>query len=130
MNFSLDHNHHTVEVKSKWMGWSIKGLSLDGNDLDFFHHRLENAEEMELNGIALKIDYEFEYKDPESGILEYVDPNKISSSYFQIVKPSDYKLTVKVDKNLTGKDRLIKIHVGDGNYFGSIDVLQSGISPN
>jgi hypothetical protein len=114
-------------VKSNWTGWGIKGLSLNGGEeLDLFHEKDKNAKEMKLDGMTLQIEYEIEYTNPNSGVVEYISPYRISGDYFEIWQPSEKKLTVMLEKNLTGKERIIKIHVGDGNYFGSIDIIQSG----
>jgi hypothetical protein len=104
----------------EWGNWSIKKLSLDGHDLDFFTNPA-NAKEMELNGMTLKIEYE--YEDMDVGI--YRSPCKISGDYFEIVKNSEYKLIINMNVNLTGKKRLINIEVGDGNNFYPISITQN-----
>jgi hypothetical protein len=118
MKFNLDYKEQEITTKTKYINWSIKGLSLDGSDeIDLFTNREDNAQEMELNGIVLKIDYDENQK-----------PNKISCDYFEIEQPSEKKLTVKLKENQTGKDRMIKIFVGDGNYHGTIDITQSSMN--
>jgi hypothetical protein len=115
MKFNLDYKEQEITTKTKYINWSIKGLSLDGSDeIDFFTNREDNKQEMELNGTVLKVDYDENQK-----------PNKISCEYFEIEKQSEKKLTVKLKENQTGKDRVIKIFVGDGNYHGTIDITQS-----
>ena len=127
MKFSVDYNQHEIEVKSKWTGWDIMGLSLDGGkELNFFYYSEANSKEMELDGVALKIEYVTEYTNPNTGEIGYKRPYRISGDYFEIWKPSEKKLTVLLEKNLTGKERVIKIYVGGGDYGDRIVITQSG----
>jgi hypothetical protein len=118
-SFNLDAGEHEIAVKSKWRHWNITGLSLDGGkELNLFHNP-ESSKEMELDGMSLKIDYEIEENS------EYNKPKRIVGDYFEIVKPSERILIIKLKKNTSGKDRIIDVGVGDIDYFGHILINQS-----